>query len=102
MPIAAHKPGVPEKAAELAEKIGKVCPRQAGRQRQRPRLEVLPVGDEGRALRLEIGPKDLEKESSASSSAAIPARKIFVSLDELETAIPAQLEALRRTCTSAP
>ena len=26
-----------------------VRPRQAGRQRQRPRLEVLPVGDEGRA-----------------------------------------------------
>ena len=49
VPIAAHKPGVSEKAAELAEKISQVRPRQAGRQRQRPRLEVLSVGDEGRA-----------------------------------------------------
>ena len=49
VPIAAHKPGVSEKAAELAEKICQVRPRQAGRQRQRSRLEVLSVGDEGRA-----------------------------------------------------
>ena len=49
VPIAPHKPGVAEKAAEVAA--------QAGRQRQRPRLEVQPVGDEGRAPAPGAGPQ---------------------------------------------
>ena len=49
----------------------------------------------GVPLRLEIGPKDLEKNQCVLVRRDTR-EKIFVSLDELETAIPAQLEALRK------
>ena len=49
VPVAAHKPGVLDKCRELAARDRQVCPREAGRQRQAARLEVCPVGDEGRA-----------------------------------------------------
>ena len=49
-----------KKAAELARRSSKY-PRQAGRQRQRPRLEV-PVGDEGRAPAPRDRSKDLGEE----------------------------------------
>ena len=53
----------------------------------------------GVPLRLEIGPKDLEKNQCVLVRRDTR-EKVFVSLDELETAIPAQLEALRKDCTS--
>ena len=49
----------------------------------------------GVPLRLEIGPKDLEKDQCVLVRRDTR-EKVFVSLDELETAIPAQLEALRK------
>ncbi len=49
----------------------------------------------GVPLRLEIGPKDLEKNQCVLVRRDTR-EKTFVSLDELETAIPAQLEALRK------
>ena len=49
----------------------------------------------GVPLRLEIGPKDLEKNQCVLVRRDTR-EKVFVSLDELETAIPAQLEALRK------
>ena len=60
-----------------------------------PRLG-LPSGEmKGVPLRLEIGPQ-----GSGKNQCVLVRRdtreKIFVSLDELETAIPAQLEALRK------
>ena len=45
----------------------------------------------------EIGPKDLEKNQCVLVRRDTR-EKVFVSLDELETAIPAQLEALRKDC----
>ena len=67
VPIAPHKPGVAEKAAEVAASISKYArvkldDSQAGRQRQRPRLEVQPVGDEGRAPAPGAGPQGPGKE----------------------------------------
>ena len=59
---------------------------------------ILPVsythllGGKGVPLRLEIGPKDLEKNQCVLVR-RVTREKVFVSLDELETAIPAQLEA---------
>ena len=43
LPIAQHKPGVLEKAAELRDRLKKSFRVQAGRQRAEPRLEVCPV-----------------------------------------------------------
>ena len=44
VPIAAHKPGVSEKARGAGRPHFQVCPREAGQQRQQPRLEVQPSG----------------------------------------------------------
>ena len=51
-----------------------VCPRQAGRQRQAARLEVCPVGDEGRARAPGGRPPATSRTASACWSAATPAR----------------------------
>src|SRR5699024_5041377 len=49
----------------------------------------------GVPLRLELGPKDMEKNQCVLVRRDTR-EKVFVSLDELETAIPQQLEALTR------
>ena len=50
LPIAAHKPGVTEKAEELVARLKAARhPRQGRFLRQQPRLEVCQLGDEGRA-----------------------------------------------------
>ncbi len=49
VPIAAHKPGVSEKAAELAEKISKYARVKLDDSDNAPGWKFCPVGDEGRA-----------------------------------------------------
>ena len=49
----------------------------------------------GVPVRLEVGPRDIEN-GQCVLVRRDTREKIFVSLDELETAIPAQLEALRK------
>ncbi len=93
--FAAHKPGVSEKAAELAEKISKYARVKLDDSDNAPRLKFAQWEMKGVPLRLEIGPKDLEKNQCVLVRRDTR-EKIFVSLDELETAIPAQLEALRK------
>ena len=95
VPIAAHKPGVSEKAAELAEKISKYARVKLDDSDNAPGWKFSQWEMKGVPLRLEIGPKDLEKNQCVLVRRDTR-EKIFVSLDELETAIPAQLEALRK------
>ena len=95
MPIAAHKPGVSEKAAELAEKISKYARVKLDDSDNAPGWKFSQWEMKGVPLRLEIGPKDLEKNQCVLVRRDTR-EKVFVSLDELETAIPAQLEALRK------
>ena len=95
VPIAAHKPGVSEKAAELAEKISKYARVKLDDSDNAPGWKFSQWEMKGVPLRLEIGPKDLEKNQCVLVRRDTR-EKIFVSLDELETTIPAQLEALRK------
>ena len=95
VPIAAHKPGVSEKAAELAEKISKYARVKLDDSDNAPGWKFSQWEMKGVPLRLEIGPKDLEKNQCVLVRRDTR-EKTFVSLDELETAIPAQLEALRK------
>ena len=103
VPVAAHKPGVSEKAAELAEQPQQVLPASSWTTATTPRAGSSAQWEmKGVPLRLEIGPKDLEKNQCVLVRRDTR-EKTFVSLDELETAIPAQLEALRTgVCTSVP
>ena len=82
-------------AAELAEKISKYARVKLDDSDNAPGWKFSQWEMKGVPLRLEIGPKDLEKNQCVLVRRDTR-EKVFVSLDELETAIPAQLEALRK------
>lgn len=93
IPVAQHKAGVLEKANELKERISSVCRVKLDDSDNSPGWKFSEYEMKGVPLRLEIGPKDIEK-----NQCVIVRRdnreKYFVSLDELETKIPELLEAL--------
>lgn len=93
VPIAMHKEGVLEKAEELRERLSKVCRVKADTSDNSAGWKFAEYEMKGVPLRLEIGPKDIEK-----NQCVIVRRdnreKIFVSLDELETRIPELLQAV--------
>ena len=84
-----------ERHAELAEKISKYARVKLDDSDNAPGWKFSQWEMKGVPLRLEIGPKDLEKNQCVLVRRDTR-EKVFVSLDELETAIPAQLEALRK------
>lgn len=94
VPIAMHKEGVLEKAEELRKRLSKVCRVKADTSDNSAGWKFAEYEMKGVPLRLEIGPKDIEK-----NQCVIVRRdnreKIFVSLDELETRIPELLQAVR-------
>lgn len=93
VPIAQHKPGVLEKAAELNERLKGFCRVKTDDSDNSAGWKFAEYEMKGVPLRLEIGPKDIEK-----NQCVIVRRdnreKIFVSLDELETKIPELLKAV--------
>ena len=96
VPVAAHKPGVMEKAEELAERLSKFCRVKLDASDNSPGWKFAQWEMKGVPLRLEIGPKDIEKNQCVLVRRD-NREKVFTSLDELETAIPAQLEALAQS-----
>ncbi|HIZ30858.1 MAG TPA: proline--tRNA ligase [Candidatus Fournierella merdipullorum] len=96
VPVAAHKPGVTEKAEELAARLSKFCRVKLDASDNSPGWKFSQWEMKGVPLRLEIGPKDIEKNQCVLVRRD-NREKTFVSLDELETAIPAQLEALAQS-----
>ncbi len=95
VPIAAHKPGVNEKAAEVTERIAKFARVKLDNSDNSPGWKFAQWEMKGVPLRLELGPKDIEKNQCVLVRRDTR-EKIFISLDELETAIPAALEALAK------
>ena len=93
VPIAPHKPGVAEKAAEVAAGIARYAGVKLDDSDNAPGWKFSQWEMKGVPLRLELGPKDLEKNQCVLVRRDTR-EKIFVSLDELETAIPALLEQL--------
>ena len=96
VPVAAHKPGVTEKAEELAKRLSGFCRVKLDNSDNSPGWKFSQWEMKGVPLRLEIGPKDIEKNQCVLVRRD-NREKTFVSLDELETAIPAQLEALAQS-----
>jgi prolyl-tRNA synthetase len=95
VPIAAHKPGVAEKAAEVAARIAQFARVKLDDSDNAPGWKFSQWEMKGVPLRLELGPKDIEKNQCVLVRRDTR-EKVFVSLDELETAIPQQLEALTK------
>jgi prolyl-tRNA synthetase len=91
VPVAAHKPGVLEKAEELRARLSKFCRVKLDASDNSPGWKFSQWEMKGVPLRLEIGPKDIEKEQCVLVRRTDRA-KIFTPLADLETAIPAQLK----------
>lgn len=94
IPIASHKEGVLEKANELKSKLANVCRVKLDDSDNSAGWKFAEYEMKGVPLRLEIGPKDIENNRCVVVRRD-NGKKVFVSLDELETKIPELLEAVR-------
>ncbi|MBQ1231680.1 MAG: proline--tRNA ligase [Clostridia bacterium] len=94
IPIASHKEGVIEKSTELYERIKNVCRAKIDLSDQTPGWKFSEYEMKGVPLRVELGPKDIEK-----NQCVIVRRdnrqKYFVSLDNIEEEIVKLLTDMR-------
>ncbi len=93
IPIAAHKPGVCEKAKEVYERIAKVSRARMDVSDNTPGWKFAEYEMKGVPLRLEIGPRDIENNQCVLVRRD-NGEKTVVSLDELEERIPELLKAV--------
>lgn len=91
IPVASHKEGVKEKAQEVADRLSKIARTKIDLTDNTPGWKFAEYEMKGVPLRLEIGPKDIEKNQCVVVRRDTR-EKYFVSLDELETKIPELLE----------
>ena len=91
IPIAQHKEGVLEKAGEITERLNNVCRAKMDDSDNSPGWKFAEYEMKGVPVRVEIGPKDIEK-----NQCVIVTRhnreKTFVSLDNLEDAVIEKLK----------
>lgn len=96
VPVAAHKPGVLEKAEELRARLSKFVRVKLDDSENSPGWKFAQWEMKGVPLRLEIGPKDIE-----NGQCVLVRRdnreKAFTKLEDLEAAIPALLDALGKS-----
>jgi prolyl-tRNA synthetase len=91
VPIASHKEGVKEKAAELGARLANVARTKVDASDKKPGWIFAEYEMKGVPLRLEIGPKDIEQ-NQCIIARRDTGEKITVSLDELETVVEATLK----------
>ncbi|MDL2219884.1 proline--tRNA ligase [Ruminococcaceae bacterium OttesenSCG-928-O06] len=90
VPVAQHKEGVLEKARELRESLAKFCRVKLDESDNSPGWKFSEWEMKGVPLRLEIGPKDIEKDQCVLVRRD-SREKAFTPLADLDTAIPALL-----------
>ena len=93
VPVAAHKPGVMEKAEEPVSYTHLTLPTTPDDSDKQPGWKFAQWEMKGVPLRLEIGPKDIEK-GQCVLVRRTDREKLFTPLEELETVIPQQLQAV--------
>lgn len=91
VPIAQHKEGVLDKAYSVVEELKKYARVKIDDSDRSPGWKFAEYEMRGVPLRLELGPKDIEKNQCVLVRRD-SGEKIFVSLDELPEKIPALLE----------
>lgn len=91
VPVAMHKPGVLEKANELLVRLQKTLRVKLDASDNSPGWKFAEYEMKGVPLRLEIGPRDIEQNRCVVVRRD-DRQKIEVSLDELETRLPAILD----------
>jgi len=96
LPIAAHKPGVTEKAEEIVSRLKAAGIRARGDFTDNsPGWKFANWEMKGVPLRIEIGPKDMENNQCVAVRRD-NREKTFLSLDELEARIPQLLEDVQQ------
>lgn len=93
LPIAQHKPGVLEKAEELRVRLSRFVRVKVDASDNSAGWKFAEYEMKGVPLRLEIGPKDIDKNQCVLVRRD-NREKSFVSLDDLETVIPTLLKAV--------
>ena len=94
VPVAQHKEGVLEAAAALAERLKAIGVRvKVDDSDKAPGWKFAEYEMKGVPLRLEIGPKDIEKQQCVLARRD-NGEKSFTALADLETAIPAMLDVI--------
>ncbi len=95
IPVAQHKEGVLDKAYELRDRLSKQFRVKVDSSEQSAGWKFAEYEMKGVPLRLEIGPKDIEKNQCVLVRRD-NREKLFVSLDGLETSIENALEAFAK------
>ena len=93
IPVAQHKAGVLEEARRVREKIGAVCRADIDESDNSPGWKFAEHEMRGVPLRLELGPRDIEK-GQCVLVRRDTREKAIVPLDALETEIPRLLGAI--------
>lgn len=94
IPIAMHKEGVIEKAEELENRLKSIVRVKKDVSDKSPGWKFSEYEMKGIPLRLEIGPKDIEKNQCVLVRRD-NREKLVVSLDEIETVIPKVLQDIQ-------
>lgn len=94
IPIAQHKEGVLDKAYDLKNQLGEVARVDIDASEKMPGWKFSECEMKGYPIRVEIGPKDIEK-NQAVIVRRDTGEKEFVSLDDIETRVPEVLEEIQ-------
>ena len=97
IPVASHKPGVLEKADELVARLKSAGVRvKCDASDQSPGWKFAEHEMKGVPLRIEIGPKDIEKDQCVMARRDT-GEKVFVPLSELESRVAELLEEIQQS-----
>lgn len=94
VPVAQHKEGVIEKATELKDMLSKIVRVKMDTSDKMPGWKFSEYEMKGVPLRLEVGPKDIEK-NQVVLVRRDNREKIFVPMSELETLVPELLKDIQ-------
>lgn len=95
IPIAAHKGGVIEKAQEIKDKLEGLIRVKMDDSDKMPGWKFSEYEMKGIPLRLEIGPRDIEK-NQVVLARRDTSEKIVVAIDQLETVVPELLSKIQK------
>lgn len=95
IPVQQRKEGVMEKAAELKDRLEKVCRAKLDDSDKSPGWKYAEQEMRGIPLRVELGPRDIA-ENQCVVARRDTGEKLTVSLDDVETVIPQLLKTIQR------
>ena len=96
IPVQQHVEGVLEKAYELRERLSRVCRGKVDDSDRMPGWKFSEHEMRGIPLRLEVGPKDIEKNQVVLVKRE-NREKLFVSMEVLETMIPRLMDDIQKS-----